>query len=141
MIVDVKLKVWQRLRKIRPDDLQQTIIAKQAAAIPVIEDSDIKKLISQQRRRWSQHKRAQREKANAAKQLKSQQSKDKKEKRLKKKRESESEKRRHAKEACKGLQKVLVPTNIPDKHGFDPAVPKVCINNNACVCIIFVNSY
>ena len=141
MIVDLKLKVWRCLQDIRPVDLQGIIVTAQVGSIPVIEEPDIKKLLNQQRRRWSEHKRAQREKQNAAQTQKKQISEDKKLRRLKQLRESEAAKRRHAKEACKGLQKVLVPTNIPDKHGLDPTVLKVWTNNDACVCIIFVNSY
>ena len=58
MIVDLKIKVWKRLRDIRPVDLQKTIAGAQADSIPVpvIEETDIQKLINQQRRRWSEHK-------------------------------------------------------------------------------------
>ena len=136
MIVDLNCKVWRCLQDIRPVDLQKSIALTQVGSIPVIEETVINKLRNKQRRRWSEHKRAQRERANTAKKRKQQESKNKKRKRLEKLRESESAKRRHAKEVCKGLQHVLVPTNIPDKHGLDPAVLKVCINySNGYVCI------
>ena len=136
MIADLNCKVWRCLQDIRPVDLQKSIALTQVGAIPVIEETAIKKLRNKQRRRWSEHKRAQRERANTIKKRKQQESRDKKRKRLEKLRESESAKRRHAKEVCKGLPHVLVPTNIPDKHGLDPAVLKVCINyNNECVCV------
>ena len=139
MIVDVKIKVWRCFQEIRPVSLQKNIAVVEVNSIPVIKDAVIKKLMNQERRRWSEHKRAQREKANEMQKKKRQQSKDKKLQRLKKLRESEAAKRRHAKEACKGMQQVLVPTNIPDKHGLDPTVLKVCMKDNACVCIIFDN--
>ena len=128
MIVDLERKVWRCLKDIRPVDLQASIAAAQVEAIPVIEEAGMKMLINKQSRRWSEHKRAQREKGNAVKKRKRQESNDKKLKRLKKLRESEAVKRRHAKEVCQGLRQVLVPTNIPDKHGLDPAVLKVCIS-------------
>ena len=69
----------------------------------MFEDTDVKKLTTQQRRRWSEHKRAQRDKAKVAQQLKAEKSNEKKLKRMKKLRESEEAKRRRVKEACKGL--------------------------------------
>ena len=125
MIVDLKRKVWRCLQDIRPVGLREIITASQVQSIPVIEEHDIKKLEKQQRRRWSEHRRAQRVKASMDQVGKRQESKDKKLKRLKKLRESEAAKRRHAKEICKGLQRVLVPTNIPDKHGLDATVLQV----------------
>ena len=66
----MQVKVWRTLKDVRPIELQQTISEKQGQGtdlIPVIAKNHIKKLTSQQRRRWSQHSRAQREKANAKK--------------------------------------------------------------------------
>ena len=79
-IVDVQVKVWRCLNDVRPTELQQTISEKQEQGtdlMPVIAKDHIKKLTSQQRRRWSQHTRAQREKANAKQQLKAEKSKNK----------------------------------------------------------------
>ena len=129
-MVDVQVKVWRCLNDVRPLELQQTISEKQeqgTGLMPVITKDEIKKLTSQQRRRWSQHSRAQREKAKAKQQLKAEKSKDKRVQRAEKLRQSQAAKRERAKQACKGMKRVLVPTNIPDKHGFDPTVSKVCL--------------
>ena len=142
--------MWRCLKDVRPIELRQTISEKQEQGesketdlMPVIEKDHIKKLISQQRRRWSQHRRVQREKAKAKQQLKEQKSKYKLVQRAEKLRQNQTAKRERAKQACKGLKRVLVPTNIPDKHGFDPTVSKVCLNSDMCMCvsIIIVDSH
>ena len=138
MTADLKCKVWRSLQDIRPVHLKESIAVVQKDSIPVVAETDIKKLLKYQRRRWSEHKRAQREEKNEVKKRKRQQSKEKQMNRLQKLREYEASKRRRAKEVCKRLQHVLVPTNIPDKHGFDATVLKVCINaHDTCVCVIF----
>jgi hypothetical protein len=82
----VQVKVWRCLKDVRPIELQQTISEnekqeqgefKETELMPVIAKDHIKKLTSQQRRRWSQHRRVQREKAKAKQQLNEQKSKDK----------------------------------------------------------------
>ena len=133
--------MWRCLNDVRPTELQQTISEKQEQGtdlMPVIAKDHIKKLTSQQRRRWSQHTRAQREKANAKQQLKAEKSKNKRVQRAEKLRQSEAAKRERAKQACKGMKRVLVPTNIPDKHGFDPTVSKVCLNDDVCMCVFII---
>ena len=85
--------------------------------------------LSTQRRLWSQHKkqsRAQQQKESERQvQLKCKRSAEKSSLRRERKLQNQAKKRRFAQEACRGLPRVLVPTNIPDKHGVDNTVRRV----------------
>ena len=121
-------KFWKKLSDIRPVNMQKQIALSQKNAI-TITDTDMKTLQSEQRRRWSAHMKQQREQDAREKtinrEIKTKRSQANKQKRLDKLRKSEALKRKIAKEKCEGLPRCLVPTNIPDKHGLDPTVPKV----------------
>lgn len=122
-------KVWSKISAIRPLELKNKIQASTKDAVAVANEAMMNKLQVHQRRLWSTHMKEQRlkkaEMQNKISEKKSEVSLKKKLIRAQRLRDSETSKRKHAKEACQGLIKVLVPTNIPSKHGYDPTVPQV----------------
>lgn len=94
--------------------------------ISVISDDAVKQLLSEQRRRWVSHKKnfhlTQEKRNKLISEEKAKKQAVKKELRRKRKLLSHTSSRAHAKLMCKGLPRSLVPTNIPEKHGYDPKV-------------------
>ena len=125
----LKRKIWAKLSAIRPHELKKVIQKSTKDAVPVVGEGMLNKLQAHQRRLWSSHMKHQRLEKTAMQrkslEVKRKESLHKKTIRAQKLREYEASKRKRAKEACRGLVKVLVPTNIPDKHGYDPTVSQV----------------
>ena len=126
----LKRKVWSKLSAVRPAELRELIQILAEDATPIVKESTLVKIQTEQRRLWSAHVKEQRMTKTIMQTEKEEKkiavSLQKKQVRNQKLREYEALKRQRAKQVCKGLPRVLVPTNIPDKHGYDPTVLKVC---------------
>ena len=121
----LKLKRWDKLSTVFPLALREQIRTFPGDIVPL---RDCNEVLVQENKRWSAYLRSQRlrkkEDDLAKKTRKEEITLQRKLKRNERKRAVEREKRQLCVALCGGLPRSLIPTNIPEKHGYNDSVRK-----------------